>query len=153
MYVHCEQIATCRDCRLIVSIDLLTNITGTFIIVLFQFESSFQFFYTTCFSEIINTSMFYIPFKPPHRKTNNLHRRKQRCRSASRFSAKLISAFVYATRIVQFLLYLTPKFQASSHLLYLYSPVCVGPVWKPHCWFSHEAVHLFKQNISGRDHE
>ena len=19
---------------------------------------------------------------------------------------------------------------------------CVGPVWKPHCWFSHEAAHI-----------
>ena len=32
-------------------------------------------------------------------------------------TAKLISAFVFATRIVRFLLYLTPKFQASSLLL------------------------------------
>ena len=32
-------------------------------------------------------------------------------------TAKLISAFVFASRIVQFLLYLTPKFQASSLLL------------------------------------
>ena len=29
-------------------------------------------------------------------------------------TAKLISAFVFATRIVQFLFYLNPKFQASS---------------------------------------
>ena len=41
-------------------------------------------------------------------------------------TAKLISAFVFATRIIQFLYYLNPKFQASSHLLWLYSPVCVG---------------------------
>ena len=27
------------------------------------------------------------------------------------------------------LYYLNPKFQASSHLLWLYSPVCVGPSW------------------------
>ena len=32
-------------------------------------------------------------------------------------TAKLISAFVFATRIVQFLLYLTPKFQAFNLLL------------------------------------
>ena len=51
-------------------------------------------------------------------------------------------AFVFATRIVQFLLYLTPKFQASSLLLCLYRPVCVGPVRKPHCWFSHEAAQM-----------
>ena len=41
--------------------------------------------------------------------------------------AKLISAFVFATRIVQSLYFLNPKFQASSHLLLLYSPVHVGP--------------------------
>ena len=58
-------------------------------------------------------------------------------------TAKLISAFVFATRIVQFLLYLTPKFQASSSFLCLYRPVCVGPDRKPHCWFSHEAAHMF----------
>ena len=29
------------------------------------------------------------------------------------------------------LFYLNPKFQASSHLLWLYSPVCVGPGRKP----------------------
>ena len=34
---------------------------------------------------------------------------------------------VFAIRIVQSLFYLNPKFQASSHLLWLYSPVCVGP--------------------------
>ena len=46
-------------------------------------------------------------------------------------TAKLISAFVFATRRVQFLFYLNLKFQASSHLLWLYSPVCVGPGRKP----------------------
>ena len=51
-------------------------------------------------------------------------------------------AFVFTTRIVQFLFYLTPKFQASSLLLCLYRPVCVGPVRKPHCWFSHEAAQI-----------
>ena len=57
-----------------------------------------------------------------------------------RGSAKLISAFVFATRIVQFLFYLHPKFQASSSFLRLYRTVCVGPGRKPHCWFSHEAA-------------
>ena len=46
-------------------------------------------------------------------------------------TAKLISAFVFATRIVQSLLYLNPKFQASSHLLLLYSLVWVRPGQKP----------------------
>ena len=40
-------------------------------------------------------------------------------------TAKLISVFVFATRIVQSLYFLNPKFQASSHLLWLYSLVCV----------------------------
>ena len=64
-------------------------------------------------------------------------------------TAKLISAFVFATRIVQFLLYLTPKFQASSSFLCLYRPVYVGPVRKPHCWFSHEAAHLYPHSPAG----
>ena len=58
-------------------------------------------------------------------------------------TAKLISAFVFATRIVQFLFYINPKFQASSSFLRLYRPVCVGPVRKPHCWFSHEAAQFY----------
>ena len=79
--------------------------------------------------------------EPPHRKTNNLPRRKQRRRSAS---AKLISAFVFATRKVQFLFFFNLKFQASSCHLWLYSPVCVGPVRKPHSWFSHETAQMLK---------
>ena len=42
-------------------------------------------------------------------------------------TAQLISAFIFATRIVQSLCFLNPKFQASSHLLWLYIPICVGP--------------------------
>ena len=46
-------------------------------------------------------------------------------------TAKLISAFVFATRIVQLFFYLNPKFQASSSFLCLYTSVCVGPGRKP----------------------
>ena len=42
-------------------------------------------------------------------------------------TAKLISAFVFATRTVQSLYFLNPKFQASSRILWLCSPVSVGP--------------------------
>ena len=42
----------------------------------------------------------------------------------------------FRIRIVQFLYYLKPKFQASSILLLLYSPVCVGPGRKPEDRFS-----------------
>ena len=41
-------------------------------------------------------------------------------------TAQLIIAFVFAIRVVQSLYFLNPKFQASSHLLRLCSPVCVG---------------------------
>ena len=40
-------------------------------------------------------------------------------------TAQLISIFDFATRIVQFLFFLNPKFQASSLLLCLYRSVCV----------------------------
>ena len=48
----------------------------------------------------------------------------------------------FATRIVHFLFFLNPEFQASSLLLCLYSSVSVGPVRKPHCLFSHKAAQL-----------
>ena len=54
----------------------------------------------------------------------------------------------FATRIVHFLFYLNPKFQASSSFLCLYRPVCVRPVRKPHCWFSHEVAHIIKKVFS-----
>ena len=46
-------------------------------------------------------------------------------------TAKLISDFVFATKIVQSLYFLNPKFQTSNHHLWLYSPVCVRPGRKP----------------------
>ena len=38
---------------------------------------------------------------------------------------------VFATQIVQSLYFLNTKFQASSNLMWLHSPVCVEPGWKP----------------------
>ena len=46
-------------------------------------------------------------------------------------TAKLISAFVSATWMVQSLFLINPKFQASSHLLWQDSLVCVIPSQKP----------------------
>ena len=57
-------------------------------------------------------------------------------------TAQLISVFVFAIRIVQSLFFLNQKFQASSHLLWLYSPVCVGPGRKPDDRFSHNKAHI-----------
>ena len=45
-------------------------------------------------------------------------------------TAKLISACVFNTQLVQSVYFLNPKFQASSHLMWLHSPVCVGPCRK-----------------------
>ena len=45
-------------------------------------------------------------------------------------------------RIVQFLFFLNPKFQASSLLLCLYGSVCVGPCRKPLRPFSHDTAHF-----------
>ena len=39
--------------------------------------------------------------------------------------------------------FLNPKFQASYRLLLLYSPVCVGPSWKPRNRFSHVQAKIF----------
>ena len=56
--------------------------------------------------------------------------------------AQVISAFVFATYIVQFLFFLDLKFQASSHLLWLYSPVCVVPGRVPEDRFSCVAAQI-----------
>ena len=70
-------------------------------------------------------------YEPRLEKTGFLHMRKQKTQISFAVTAKLISAFVFATHIVKSLFYLNPKFQASSHLLWQYSPVCVGPGRKP----------------------
>ena len=46
-------------------------------------------------------------------------------------TAKLISAFVFASRKIQFLYFLNLKFQPSGYLLWSYRLVCVGPGRKP----------------------
>ena len=56
-------------------------------------------------------------FEPVHEKTNNLHYAKTKTQISFAVTAKLISAFVFATRIVHFLFFLNPKCQASSPLL------------------------------------
>ena len=65
-------------------------------------------------------------------------------------TAKLISAFVFATWIVPSLFYLNLKFQAYSHLLWLYSPVVSDLVSNPEDRFSHNEAHFIstKKNES-----
>ena len=89
---------------------------------------------------------------PFMRKTGFLHKRKTKTQISCAVTAQLISAFVFATRIIQALYYLNPKFQASSHLLWLYSPVCVGPGRKPQRpVFSKRGSHnVIRPMLSGR---
>ena len=56
---------------------------------------------------------------------------KTKTQTSFSVTAHLISAFVFATHIVQFPYFLHSKLQVSSHLLWLYSLVCVGPGRKP----------------------
>ena len=65
--------------------------------------------------------------EPSHEKTNNLHMQTNKDADQLCSNCTADHAFVFATRIVQFLL----KFQASCILLWLYSLVCVGPGRKP----------------------
>ena len=66
-------------------------------------------------------------YEPRYEKTRFLHMQKTKMQISCAATAQLISAFVFTIRIVQSLYYLNPKFQASSHLMWLYSLVCVGP--------------------------
>ena len=63
-----------------------------------------------------------------------------------RGNLKLISAFVCATRIVQSLFFLNPKFQASSHLLWLHSPIVSDLVGNPEDQFSHNEAQVEADN-------
>ena len=65
---------------------------------------------------------------------------------------KLISAFVFAIRIVQSLYYQNPKFQTSSHLLWLYSPVCVRPGREPRRPFFSERGSYVTNGLSNPYH-
>ena len=70
-------------------------------------------------------------FEPRYKKTVFFVYAKTKTQISFAVTTKLISAFVFATWIVQSLYCLNPKFQASSHLLWLYSLVCVEPCRKP----------------------
>ena len=71
----------------------------------------------TVYYDLVFPKTCYIGLNEPCcKKTGFLHMRKQRRRSASRLTVKLISAFVFAIRIVQSLFYLNPKLHASSHI-------------------------------------
>ena len=55
--------------------------------------------------------------EPRHEKTGFFAYAKTKTQISFAVTVKLISVFAFATRIVQSLFYLNPKFQASSHIL------------------------------------
>ena len=69
--------------------------------------------------------------KPLHEKTNAFAYVKTKAQISFAVTAKLISAFVFVTQLIQSLYFLNTKVQASSYLLSLQSPVCVRPGRKP----------------------
>ena len=69
------------------------------------------------------------------------------CLRKNKGADQVISTFVFATQIVQLLYFVNPKFPVSSHLLWLYSLVYVGPAQKPRLFvFSCEGSH--QENMS-----
>ena len=68
---------------------------------------------------------------PRHEKKRIFAYAETKAQISCSVSAQLISAFVFATWIVQFLFYLYLKFQAPSLFLKLYMPVSVRPGQKP----------------------
>ena len=67
------------------------------------------------------------------RKPASCHIRKTKAQINCLVTTHLISTFVFATYIVQSLYFLNP-IQAFCNLLWLYSPVYVGPCRKPRRW-------------------
>ena len=63
-------------------------------------------------------------------------------------TAKLISAFVFATRMVQFFYFLNANSQPLT-IFCDYCQVCVGPVQNPNCSFSHAQAQLLICGCTG----
>ena len=77
----------------------------------------------------INVAGLITPFmminEPRHEENRLFAYAKTKTHISFAVTAKLISAFVYATRIGQSLYFIYTKLQASTHLVCLYSLVCV----------------------------
>ena len=78
------------------------------------------------YSSIVAILLMYKIIKMCHEKYA-----KTKMQISCKVTVQLISAFIFATLLLQSLFFLNPKFQASSHLLWPYSLVCVRPGWKP----------------------
>ena len=80
-----------------------------------------------------NISSLYVLFLFVHNDMSRCTRKPTICLCENKDADQLRSnceadqRFVFATRIVHFLFFFNPKFQASIHLLKLHRPVCVKP--------------------------
>ena len=63
------------------------------------------------------------------------------CTVSCAVTARLISTFVFPIRIVQILFFLNPKFQDSSHLLWLHGLLCVRPGRKPRSFLALKLIY------------
>ena len=94
--------------------------------------------YNFCFKAKLKKSNIYL-CKPHFQYTSLVMRKPDFCICENKDADQLRSnreadqrlCFRYMAWIVQSLFYLNPKLQASSHLLWLCSLVCVGPCRKP----------------------
>ena len=71
-----------------------------------------------------------------------LHMHKTRAQISCAVIVQMISPFVLAAKIFQSIYFLNMKIQAYSHLLWLYSPVCVGLVGTPEDRFFGDVAHF-----------
>ena len=69
-------------------------------------------------------------YEPSHGKSNNLHMQNKDA-DQLHCNCEADHIFVFTIRIVPFLYFVSPKFQASSLLLWMYSLVCVRSGCKP----------------------
>ena len=89
----------------------------------------------------------HVLYEPRCEKTGFFAYAKTKTLISFAVTAKLIKAFVFATLIVQSLYFLNPKFLASNHLLWLYSPLCFGPVRNPEDRFCHDKAHIDNMDV------
>ena len=119
--IKCTRIQSLGLCLLLSSLFSHENIDGG---RLHSFKSNSDLSNISFFQEQADLCLHYFP-----RPYNISHvMRKPRFCICKNKDADQRLCFHY---IVQSLCFLNPKFQASSHLLYLYSLVCVGPGRKP----------------------
>ena len=83
------------------------------------------------FKHDIGLVMHWFSFESHGKKTGFFAYAKTKAQISFAVTAKLISAFVFTTQIVQFLYFLNPEFPTSSNLLCFCRSVCDGPGRKP----------------------